>query len=479
MSATLTTPLSHRPERPRSAPVTHRVRSHRSGSHRWWLLAGALLLPAGVGVLAWRPHLLPFVVAAPVAAAVLVGAVTVVMRRPGLGVVGAVLVFALSGELQLRLGSAVGPAKDAVLAVLVVATAWGLVRRGVPRGLHLLAVPAAAFGVLALLYLADPAGGHGVSWLFGTRLLLSALLLGAVGVLLAARGPDVTRPLVTTLAVLVPFEAALAWWQRSLGWEELVYGWGYQLGAQVRFGTAGGLRTSGTFQDPFQLAGLAVLAFVVGLFLARGRVRVLICASAVAALLAADVRTAVLQTGLVLVIWAVSRGWWRQAALVAAAGAAAAALVLVTITSSVVPGGPERPLLLTLNGRFIAWSNAVSSVDSVLVGNGVGDRGTGSTRLTAAAADAPGTTTPPHPTRSTPGTTRSSTPPTPRSSPTSVWSAWSRSSWRSRPSPSCSCGARTEPGRGRPPPGRLSPSWPQRRRTGSGAPRSRASAPGT
>lgn len=354
----------------------------------WCLVIGVLLLPLSVAVLAWRPELLPWVVAAPVAVGAGVVAVVLVIRHPGAGVGGAVVLFVVSGELQLRLGPLVGPLKDGALVVLVAAAGATVLRRRAPRpGLRRLVVPGAFLTVLALLYLADPAGDHGVSWLFGTRLLLSALLLAAAGVVLAGRGT--VRALVGVLAVLMPLEAALAWWQRSLGWEQLVYGWGYQFGAQVRIGTDGGLRTSGTFQDPFQLAALAVVALTVGLLLTTGRLRILLCLSAVAAMVATDVRTAVLQSGLVLAVWAISRGFWRQAAVVASVGLAAATLVLATTTSSVVPGAAERPLLLTLNGRLIAWSNAVSSVDSVLVGNGVGDRGTGSTRTSARAADAP------------------------------------------------------------------------------------------
>lgn len=376
--APVTDPGAHR----RATPAPRRSWSD------WCLVVGLLLLPLSVAVVAWRPGLLPWVLAAPLAAATGVVAVLVVTRHPGAGVGGAVVVFALSGELQLRLGPLVGPLKDGVLVVLVAAAGATLLRRrSVSPGLRRLVVPATLLTVLALLYLADPAGDHGVSWLFGTRLLLSGLLLGAAGVLLADRGT--VRALVGVLAVVMPLEAALAWWQRSLGWEQLVYGWGYQFGAQVRLGTGGGLRTSGTFQDPFQLAALAVVTLTVGIFLATGPLRVLLCLAAVTAMVATDVRTAVLQSGLVLVVWAISRGLWRQAAVVAAVGLAAATLVLGTTTSSVVPGGVERPLLLTLNGRLIAWSNAVSSVDSVLVGNGVGDRGTGSTRTSARAEDAP------------------------------------------------------------------------------------------
>lgn len=353
-----------------------------------WIAGGVGLFASATAVGLLRPGFLVPVVGALAAVVLSVLAVRLVVRRPATGVGGAVVLFALSGELQLRLGAFVGLTKDAVIAVLVTAAVIRLVRgRGNVRSLGTLAPAAFFLAVLAALYVLDPAGENSFTWIFGARLLLSVLVLAAVGVLLADRRS--LSVLVAVFAVLTPFEAGLAWVQRMLGWEELVYTWGYEFGAQVRLATDGGLRTSGTFQDPFQLAALAALALTVGLFLTSGRVRLLICVSAVAVLLAADVRTAMLQSGIVLLLWAFSRGLWRQSLVLAVVAATGAALVLGTTTSQMVPGGPERPLLLTLNGRFVAWSNAIESTDSIVIGNGVGAKGTGSTRTDALPAAAP------------------------------------------------------------------------------------------
>jgi hypothetical protein len=310
------------------------------------------------------------------------------VRRPQLAPWGAVVVFATSAELKLRVSSTVGVLKDAYVLLLVVLVVSLVLRR--PATLHRLrplALPLAALGVLVAMYLLDPAGSHDTSWLFGTRLLLEVLVLLLVGLLL-----DPHRSLghlVGAFAVVVPFEAVFAWVQQAAGIQALVYDWGYEFGAQVRTTSSGGLRVSGTFEDPFQLAALAVLGLALALFVAPRRQGWLLGVSSVAVLAATEVRTAYLQVAVLLVVWGVRRGWGRSAAVLGMVGAIFGLLLLATTTSSVSPGAPEEPLLFTLNGRFDSWGLAVDGADSLVIGNGVGARGIGSTRTSTSVASAP------------------------------------------------------------------------------------------
>jgi hypothetical protein len=316
------------------------------------------------------------------------GLALLLVRRPELAPWGAVVVFSTSAELKLRVSSTVGVLKDgyvfllAVLVVLLVLHRPGALRRLLP-----LSLPLAALGVLVAMYLVDPAGSHDTSWLFGTRLLLEVLVLLLVGLLLAP-GRSLGH-LVAAMSVVLPFEAVFAWTQQAAGVESLVYQWGYEFGAQVRSTSSGGLRVSGTFEDPFQLAALAVLGLALALFVSSGRQAWLLGVSAVAVLAATEVRTSYIQVALLLVLWAVRRGWGRQAAVLGMVGAILGVVVLATTTSSVTPGAPEEPLLFTLNGRLTSWGLAIDGWESSVIGNGVGARGIGSTRVDTSLSSAP------------------------------------------------------------------------------------------
>ena len=318
------------------------------------------------------------------------GAGVLVHRRPWLAPWGVLVIFSTSAELRLRVSPSIGTAKDAYIALLVGALVAGLllVSRSPLHRLRPLAGPLAGIGVLVGLYLLDPAGGHGSGWLFGSRLLLEALALLVLG-LLCLHPERTLDHLVRAMTVVLPFEAAFAWIQQLIGPEALVFTWGYQYGAQVRVTSGGGTRTSGTFEDPFQLAALAVLGLALAWFVATRRQAVILTAAGFAVLAATSVRTAFIQAALLLVVLAVRRGWWRQAAALGAVAAVIGVAVLATTTTSVRPGAPEEPLLLTLNGRSSAWANAVQDPVSFVVGNGVGARGTGSTREVASAVSAP------------------------------------------------------------------------------------------
>lgn len=318
------------------------------------------------------------------------GSAVLLLRRPWLAPWGALFLFATSAELRLRLTDALGVAKDAYVALLVALVLAHVVReRALLSRLRPLAVPLAALGVLAALYLFDPAGEHGSSWIFGTRLVLEVLALLLVG-LLCAYPERTAAHLVQAMTVLLPLQAVFAWVQQFAGEDTLVFGWGYRYGAQVRVTTDGGLRTSGTFEDPFQLAALAVLGLALAFFVASRRQATVLIVASVLVLGATSVRTAMIQAGLVVLIWAVRRGRWKQAAGLAVLGAVALVALLGNVSTVVRPGAPEEPLLLTLNGRSTAWALAVDGPPlSWITGNGVGARGIGSTRQAELVSEAP------------------------------------------------------------------------------------------
>jgi hypothetical protein len=299
------------------------------------------------------------------------------------------VLFATSAELQLRVSPSISVLKDGYVVLVVGLLVIATVRQPVTwRRLVPLSLPLAALGVLVGMYLVNPAGTHDTHWIFGTRLLLEVLVLLLVGMLLAPR--ETLVQLVRAMCVVMPFEAVFAWVQQAAGEQRLVFQWGYQYGAQVRSTSGGGLRVSGTFEDPFQLAALAVLGITLALFVVRNRrVASLLSVSGLAVLGAAQVRTAFIQVGVLLIIWAVRRGWGRQAAVLGLVSALVGVVLLATSSSSISPGAPAEPLLFTLNGRSTSWALAVDGWESLLTGNGVGARGTGSTRSSVSVAAVP------------------------------------------------------------------------------------------
>ena len=312
-----------------------------------------------------------------------------IYRRPWLIPWGALAIFCTSAELRLRLSPDLGAVKDVFIAVLVVVLAFQVFgHRPVLGRMRPFAGPLLCLAVLTGMYLLDPAGGHGAPWLFGTRLLLEVLVLLVLGLLSAQPDKTMTH-LLRAFTVILPLEAVFAWIQQVAGPTALVFQWGYRYGAQVRVTSGGGLRTSGTFEDPFQLVALAVLGLALALFLAPRRQAVILTVAAIAVLGATSVRTAMLQAGLLLIILLIRNGWWRQTVALAGVTAIAALYVLATTTTAVQPGAPQESLLLNLNGRSTAWAQAVDSWDSLVVGHGVGDRGIGSTREATAVSAPP------------------------------------------------------------------------------------------
>jgi hypothetical protein len=299
-------------------------------------------------------------------------------RFPWLIPWAAVAIFATSAEARLRLAPELGVVKDLFVLMMIAVCVLQVFRRPAlldrlrPVGASLL-----SFGIVIGLYLLNPAGPHGTSWLVGTRLLLEVVALLLLGMLCLEPRRTLAH-LVRAVSVLLPLEAAFAWVQQWAGSDALVYQWGYQYGAQIRLTSNGGLRTSGTFEDPFQLAGFAVLGLALALFVASGRQAIVLALAAIAALGATSVRTALVQAGILLLIFAIRRGWARQAMVIAAAAIVAGVFLLATTTAAVRPGAAAEPLLLTLNGRSTAWAQAIQGWESLVIGNGVGERGSGS-----------------------------------------------------------------------------------------------------
>lgn len=340
---------------------------------------------------------LPLAAAGLLGLAAFLGLLLVLVRRPWLGPWFAVPLFAASAELQLRLGGPAGVLKDVVTVAIVAAAVVQTASTPLLRArLRVWAAPLGALGVVVGLYLVNPIGSHGLDWLIGLRLVIEAASLLLAG-LVTLRTRRTRHHLVAAVATVAAAEAVLAWIQHAVGQSTLVFSWGYQFGAQVRLTSSGGLRTSGTFSDPFALAALGVVALVLGLFVAnRRRTAVILIVSSVAIIGATSVRTAVLQLLVVLLIWAVHRGWLVQAAAVAATVVAAGVLAGSLITTAAYPGAPETPLILGLNGRVAQWQATVQGPQSLLLGNGVAQVGSGSDRagsgvLTQAASYDPAT----------------------------------------------------------------------------------------
>jgi O-antigen ligase len=152
----------------------------------------------------------------------------------------------------------------------------------------------------------------------------------------------------------------------------------------VRLTSGGGLRSPGSFEESFALAAFAVLAACVALTVASRRQAVLLWVAVVAVIAATQVRTAALQLAVLVLLVLVRKGKILAAGVGVVGAAAGAVLVAgVFIVSATVPGGPVRPLLFTLNGRFDAWAVAYQGPSTLVRGNGVGALGAGSTRAEA------------------------------------------------------------------------------------------------
>ena len=363
------------------------IRTHPGLAGRWLLAGSAVALVSTAGALLSENGAL---VAAMAMGSLFIVAFGLALDRwPWFIPWAAVAIFALSAEARLRLTAEVGVVKDLYVMVLIAVCLVQLYRRpGLFARLRPFGAPLMSFGIVLGLYLLNPAGAHGTSWLVGTRLLLEVLALLVLG-MLCAEPRRTLRQLVSAMTLFLPLEAAFAWIQQWAGSDALVYEWGYQYGAQIRSTSTGGLRTSGTFEDPFQLAGFAVLGLVLAFFVASRWQSLVLVLAATAALGATSVRTAFVQAGVLLLIVAIRRGWARQALVIAAVAAITGVFLLASTTATVRPGATAEPLLLTLNGRSTAWAQAVQGWESLVTGNGVGERGSGSTTRTTVVSAPP------------------------------------------------------------------------------------------
>jgi hypothetical protein len=306
------------------------------------------------------------------------------VRRPWLAPWAVVFLFGTTAELRLRISDSFGVAKDALVVLLLGVTVLAVLQGRTSLAARL---PPLSVGfpltVLVGLYLLDLGGDHGGGWVFGTRLLLEPLLLLFTG-LVTPRPKAALRHLVHAMTAFLAAEAVLAWIQQAVGPDALVYQWGYAFGSQVRLSSGGTLRSPGSFEESFSLAAFAVLGACLALTVASRRQAVVLWISVAAVLGATQVRTAVLQLAVLAIVVLLRQGKTRAAA-VGVVGAAAGAVLAagVYLVSATVPGGPVRPLLFTLNGRFDAWGVAYQGISSLVRGNGVGALGAGSTRAEA------------------------------------------------------------------------------------------------
>jgi hypothetical protein len=304
--------------------------------------------------------------------------------RPWLAPWAIVFLFGTTAELRLRVSDTLGVAKDALVLLLAAVTLLAVLQGRTSLTARLPPLPVGfPLAVLVALYLLDLGGDHGGGWVFGTRLLLEPLVLLFVG-LATPRPQAALRHFVSATCVFLSAQAVLAWIQQAVGPEDLVYQWGYAFGSQVRLTSGGSLRSPGSFEESFALAAFAVLAACVALTVAPRWQAVLLWISVAAVLAATQVRTAALQLA-VLVLLVLLRKGRVLATAVGVVGVAAGAVLVagVFIASATVPGGPVRPLLFTLNGRFDAWAVAYEGPSTLVRGNGVGALGAGSTRAEA------------------------------------------------------------------------------------------------
>lgn len=315
--------------------------------------------------------------------------VRVLHRYPWLSSWAAIVIFCTSDELRLRLTPVIGVAKDLFVMVLALLTVVAIFKhREMLDRLRPFTASLATTALLVALYLVNPAGAYGGAWFFGSRLLFEVLALGLLGMLCIAPGTTLDH-LVKAMTVMTPFEAVFAWLQQLAGADGLTKLWAYKFGAQTRVTSDGGLRTSGTFDDPFQLAALAVLATAIALFLASKRQAQVLLVSVAAILVATSVRTAIVQVGVLLLVYAVRRGLRKQVLALGIATGVAGVFTLASTTAADQPGGPEELQVFSLNGRTTAWDQAVQSPLSLFTGNGVGVLGSGSTRATEDLISAP------------------------------------------------------------------------------------------
>jgi O-antigen ligase len=321
-------------------------------------LGGAPVLGAAVALL--------------IAAAVLVGFVV----RPHVMVAGFVAYVILLPAVRLAVGPWIGASKDVLVGLAVVGVAIASRRAGA-RPPDPVVLGAAA--MLAVLYLADLGGAHDLAWFQQTRLTLEVLALLVVGMSL----PEPRRVLRWAVASLVATGAAVAVWglvQQVLGVSGLL-ALGYTYGESVRnFGPF--LRSFGTLDDPFAYAAVLLFALAaVALWMRPGPLAGGLGLLLLLGVAASLVRTAALVVVVLGALMLLRRRHPAPAlALIAACSVAALALLAFPTGAQTERSVAVGRTNVTLNGRTDAWRAALGDPRDWVLGQGVGEIGTGAQR---------------------------------------------------------------------------------------------------
>ena len=271
-----------------------------------------------------------------------------------------------------------GPSKDALVLAAVAGVA--LARRG-PADAPLLRDPwlLAAGGLLLLLYVVNPADGHGAGWFHATRLVAEPLALLVV----ALAVPSPRRCLGAAMSALIGTSVVVA----LIGLAQQAAGpgaladLGFRYGEEIRT-IDGRLRSFGTLDEPFAYAALLLLGLVAVWFWMRpGPWRATAATVILAGLAGSLVRTAALAVVALLALWLVRRGRPVLAAALAAALIAFACLILLDPGASRAERISSSPdIAVTLNGRSDAWAAVLGGPATWPFGRGAGEIGTGASR---------------------------------------------------------------------------------------------------
>lgn len=321
------------------------------------------------------------------AGAVALGIVLVwsVVRAPHVAAAVLLVFVQLQAALKFYVSASFGPAKDALtLLLIVIAVAPVLLtRRGwlrVPDWPLLLAV----LGVI-VVYIIDPAGGHGAGWSPTVRLVVESLGLFLVGWL--ARDPARTwRWTWRALVGCGVAEALLGVAQQFIGVDRLVTVFGLAYGSQVRATSSGQLRSFGTFDDPFNYGAITTLALVVAaVCVQRLWLRWTILSVLTVGVIVSVDRTMLVLLPVLFLLWLIWAARRVLAGLLMATGVTLGGLVLSMPSPPppphvVLADTPPGNFLLTLNGRTQTWSQIVRGPQDLLFGRGVGVLGNGLAR---------------------------------------------------------------------------------------------------
>lgn len=316
-------------------------------------------------------------------AAVGLAAVALLVRYPYLLAPLVIVGFTLQPAVKFFVSSQVGPAKDGIVLLGVLAFAVTVMSRRAARADRLLLV---SVGLLVATLVVNPAGRHDAGWAFVVRLSAESFGLLLLGYLMPEPGRTWRWAAYSAVGVGLA-ESALGVAQQGIGVTNLVTKFGYAYGEQVRQTAGGQLRSFGTLDDPFNYATLTLLGLVCALYIVRRpRLRWLSVGVLCIGVLVSFDRTAFV---LLVVIFALHLdliGRRRAGGLLFAAAALAVLALLLakgpTPPPTVTPatGPTSSSFLLTLNGRTSTWLSVVRGPEDLLFGRGAGAIGAGLSR---------------------------------------------------------------------------------------------------